>query len=224
MATKTGVSKMTANADGQKGMKRFMQYMAVFNTLVMGALLAMRSVPWGDVGFALFTTGFIYVMSRVAFPTADPAPKPPEEPLKFPLGPIMKEYIMFAFVLGQLLPLTLIGTSFVVGDQVTVREAAPHLFLLAAQVLSENVSFLRNTISFPTKAIVPVMYNARRILNLSTWAAAVFSRELSGNVFSRSLVVANVILWNYNLWGFLLPVFVPWCMRTYYTAGSKRAE
>lgn len=219
-----------SSSAGSKGAfpERKAVYLGTFNTLILVGLLATRAVPWGAVVFVVFASVYAYLMHKMAFPPA-PETKPATGLWRFPLWRYFDEYIMLAAVLGLLLPLMQIVISFLRDDEVTVRESAPHLFLLAAQVVSENLSSGKDSIALPVKALIPVMYNSRRLLDLSRWATTVFSRDLRSltlastawDIFGMSLAVGNLIFWNYNLWGFLLPIYVPWCMRVHYGARPR---
>ncbi|CAM6124446.1 unnamed protein product [Calypogeia fissa] len=204
---------------------------AIFNTTVLTFLLAINSVPsWVDLLFPVFASLYVYIMSRVAFPK--PGPKLVGG-WQFTGAGYLPGYVLFCAIIGLFLPLLQITIAYVTGDQATVRESAPHLFVLCAQVLTENLTFSSDSLALPLIGLIPALYNARRLVNLQTWAVAVFNRELSSNVsfassawaiFGRSLVVSNVILWHFNLWCFLLPFFVPWTLQTHFKGLNAHVE
>ncbi|KAL7003440.1 hypothetical protein U1Q18_004595 [Sarracenia purpurea var. burkii] len=85
--------------------------------------------------------------------------------------------------------------------------------------------------SLPIQVFVPVFFNSRRIFSLVEWTRAEFSKvgeENSGSTMrahiGRGLAMANMALWCYNLFGFLLPVFLPKALRKYYSVSKSEVE
>ncbi|KAG6496124.1 hypothetical protein ZIOFF_043972 [Zingiber officinale] len=134
---------------------------------------------------------------------------------------LLGQYVSFAAFLGLLLPLMHILDCASGGDTGGAVAAAPHLFLLCIQVFLEGFTFSRG-FSLPIFAFTPILYNSKRLVALFWWVASEFERAEGGRrmVAGRVLAVANSILWVYNLFGFLLPVYLPRVLKRYY-AGSK---
>lgn len=81
-----------------------------------------------------------------------------------------------------------------------------------------------DSFSTPIRVFVPVFYNSRRIFTLTEWLRNEFAKEdkeYSGSVrrlmVGRALAVANMALWSFNLFGFLLPVYLPRAFKRYYS-------
>ncbi|KAI5058829.1 hypothetical protein GOP47_0026999 [Adiantum capillus-veneris] len=156
---------------------------------------------------------YILLMSRYAFPK-----KPGSEVKK--QGPaflegrrhLMASYIRFAAYVGLYFPFAYIVLGLATSRKEIVHTAAPHTFLLAAQVLSERLS---SPLSPPCLALVPILYNSGRIVSIWAWLQADFSASFSSYwvLFGRILAIANLLLWSYNLFGFLLPLYLPFCFR-----------
>lgn len=118
-------------------------------------------------------------------------------------------------------------------DKNGVSAAAPHVFLLASQVFMEGVAATCG-FSAPARILVPIVYNARRVLTLVEWIMSEFSRgspvygigmgtgNETGTVSSRRLYVGKVLaavnlgVWSFNLFGVLIPVYLPRAFKRYY--------
>eukprot|EP00897_Mesotaenium_endlicherianum_P006236 jgi/Mesen1/5640/ME000285S04920 len=63
--------------------------------------------------------------------------------------------------------------------------------------------------------LVPPMYNSRRLFSLYSWL-------VNGNAYVAALLTAgklsaaNLVFWSYNLFGFLLPTYLPAAMKVHY--------
>ncbi|WCJ36672.1 C2H2-like zinc finger protein [Euphorbia peplus] len=108
-----------------------------------------------------------------------------------------------------------------------VRAAAPHLFLLSCQVYLEGVVF-SDKFAIPIHVFVPVFYNSKRIFSIVEWLVSEFSdvKEGSGRrvQIGRGLALANMAFWGYNLFGFLLPVYLPRAFSKYYSIFSSKVK
>ncbi|KAL2631651.1 hypothetical protein R1flu_016337 [Riccia fluitans] len=186
--------------------------------------LAAGWVPREDILFAIFTSIYIEFMNRKIFPAVSSS--------LFPgmfRGRIFKVYLQSAFVLGMILPLVYVIGAFVQGDLTAVKEAVPSLFLILVQTHSEFYTYLRPKYSLMIRALVPIMYNTRRIFTIWRWTLFLFSSEAVDSAFSSEgwnrfgqvVAVIQVILWNYNLFAFLLPIFLPGMIRQYHEVEQK---
>eukprot|EP01018_Ginkgo_biloba_P034220 Gb_07902 [translate_table: standard] len=171
-----------------------------------------------DLGFVLLSSIYVYMMSKFVFPSmASQIP-----PNVFGEGRVLGIYVWVGGLVGLFLPLVYIFGGFAEGDRKGVEAAAPHVFLLSCQVLSEGVTFNSRAFSLPIRAFVPIFYNTRRIFTILDWIRMDFGKGLEAVAFvkwlqfGRALAVANLIFWSYNLFCFLLPVYLPRAFRTYY--------
>lgn len=80
----------------------------------------------------------------------------------------------------------------------------------------EGVSFA-GKFSLPIRVFVPVFFNSKRIFTIVEWLKIEMDME-DGRGFY--LAVANMVLWSFNLFCFLLPVFLPKAFTIYYSFTS----
>jgi len=83
--------------------------------------------------------------------------------------------------------------------------------------------------SAPARILVPIVYNARRVLTLVEWIMSEFSREdVTGTVSARRMYAGKVLaavnlgIWSFNLFGVLIPVYLPRAFKRYY--GSDKED
>lgn len=114
------------------------------------------------------------------------------------------------------------------GDKEGIKAAAPHVFLLACQVFMEGVTF-SGGFSLPIRVFVPVVYNAMRMYAILDWVKSEMLKVnevehgSSSRLFAgRSLAIANMVFWGFNLFGFLLPFYLPRAFKKYYAASSLK--
>lgn len=183
--------------------------------VVASVLAACRMVPSTDLAFAPISLAYIYFLSAFAFPPLRSVDNSRVFDLR---NRLLGPYISFAAFLGLLLPLLHILDCAVDGDKAGVAAAAPHLFLLCIQVFLEGFTF-SSGFSLPIFAFTPILYNIKRLVTIFWWVASEFERAEGGRrmVVGRALAVANSILWIYNLFGFLLPVYLPRVLKRYYS-------
>ena len=131
-------------------------------------------------------------------------------------------------IIGLFLPVAYIFEGILEGDKEGIKAAAPHVFLLSSQVFMEGVAF-SDRFSIPVRVYVPVFYNTRRILTLVDWLRSEFSKVDHGYAGSarrlyvgRVLAVANMAFWCFNLFGFLLPVYLPKAFKMYYSESKVK--
>ena len=178
-----------------------------------------------DFAFVFFSVIYMYLLLKVAFPRK----LPPKDSLVFdPRNKILRLYVIIAAIIGLFLPVAYIFEGILEGDKEGIKAAAPHVFLLASQVFMEGVAFSAR-FSIPVRVYVPVFYNTRRILTLVDWLRSEFSKVDHGYAGSarrlyvgRVLAVANMAFWCFNLFGFLLPVYLPKAFKMYYSESKVK--
>lgn len=123
-------------------------------------------VPLVDIIFPLVITLYCVVISTVVFPRYKNA-----QLEVFQGNRLFQGYVVLGTVIGLFLPLAYVLGGFSRNDQESVRAATPHLFLLSCQVLSENLISGFEMFSLPVRAIMPILYNTRRLFALADWTA-----------------------------------------------------
>lgn len=197
-----------------------------FLTLRQLIMLAIAAIPattgsltTNDIAFVIFSFLYIHFLTKFSFPPLSPTLEPPV----FRGNKILKYYVSIAGVIGLLLPTLYIFICMYRGEKEGAKAASPHLFLLACQVFMEGVTF-SSKFSIPIRVFVPVFYNSKRIFSLVDWLRAEFS-EIGDNKMrlyvGRGLAIVNMGLWCYNLFGFLLPVYLPKAFKKYYGNKAK---
>ncbi|GMY07238.1 hypothetical protein FCV25MIE_02477 [Fagus crenata] len=177
-----------------------------------------------DFAFVFFSFFYLYFISRVAFPPVHPS----REPSVFsPQNKVLRLYVLVGAIIGLFLPIAYIFHGIFVGDKQGIKAASPHVFLLASQVFMEGVAF-SDRFSLPVRVFVPVGYNARRIFTIVDWLRNEFSKvdeEYGGSkrrlYVGSGLAIANMAFWCFNLFGFLLPVYLPKAFKRYYSGYNK---
>ncbi|TKY51319.1 hypothetical protein E2542_SST22830 [Spatholobus suberectus] len=188
-----------------------------FNCLAVVIVLAASGmVSVEDFAFVVFSIIYMYFMSKVAFPSLHPS----KEPLVFnPQNKLLRLYVLIGAIIGLYAPVAYILEGIFEGDKEGIKAAAPHVFLLASQVFMEGVAF-SGRFSTPIRAFVPVFYNSRRIFTIVDWLRAEV-HKINGSdrriYVGRTLAVANMAFWCFNLFGFLLPVYLPKVFNLYYS-------
>lgn len=182
-----------------------------------------------EFAFAIFTVIYMYFLSMVAFPIIPNSTYPPiftSKQLK-----LMGVYVVVTGIIGLIAPFAYITEGVFRGYKESIEPAVPHFFLLLCQVFMEGVGF-SDKFSLPIRVYVPVVYNSVRIFTLMEWLRDEFSKEIIGGDGSssssaariyvgRSIAVTNMVLWCFNLFGFLLPVWLPKIFKLYYSAPAK---
>ncbi|KAI5679398.1 hypothetical protein M9H77_10348 [Catharanthus roseus] len=167
-------------------------------------------VPLLDLIFPAFTSAYILALSRFVFPSR---------------GRISGSREIFRGM-GLFLPLAYVLGGFARGDEHAVRSATPHLFLLSFQILTENIISGLSLFSPPARALVPLLYTTRRLFIILDWTKDVWiNKTLPANAdlqnvawywFGRVLAVANLVYFSINLFGFLIPRFLPRAFENYF--------
>ncbi|KAI3458132.1 hypothetical protein Pfo_014795 [Paulownia fortunei] len=224
-ACEPGVSNAALKTSGKPPTRRSFFTFRQLNALaVVIVLSASGMVSAEDFAFVLFSIIYMYFISKVAFPPTSPHSEPPVFGEK---NTILSLYVLVAAVIGLFLPIAYIFEGIFEGDKEGIKAAAPHVFLLASQVFMEGLSFSGN-FSLPIRVFVPVFYNSRRIFTIVDWLRSEILKvdvEYGGSsrrlYVGRALAVANMAFWCFNLFGFLLPVFLPKAFKIYYKSNSK---
>jgi hypothetical protein len=179
-------------------------------------------VPVVDLLFPIFITVYCFLLSYFVFPNYGK----PDALQLFKGSRAFQFYVIIGTVIGLFLPLAYVLGGFARGDQESVRAATPHLFLLSFQVLSENIIRGLNIFSLPVRALLPILYNMRRLFTLINWVTTTFfGNKLSPDIpyqdqlwiwFGRGLAAMNAIYYSLNLFGFLIPFFLPRAFEQYF--------
>lgn len=123
-------------------------------------------VPLLDLVFPAFTSLYLFLLSRFAFPSRGTNNNSQEI---FHGSRMFRVHVIIGTVVGLFLPLAYVLGGFARGDDHAVRSATPHLFLLSCQILTENVIGGLSLFSHPVRALVPLLYTVRRIFVDLDW-------------------------------------------------------
>lgn len=181
-------------------------------------------VPFLDLVFPAFTSAYLLLLARFAFPSHGHASTGSQE--IFQGSKMFRMYVVVGTTIGLFLPLAYVLGGFARSDEHAVRSATPHLFLLSFQILTENVISGLSLFSPPVRALVPLLYTVRRIFVIMDWMKDVWlNKTLPANApikdiawfwFGRTLAVANFVYFSMNLFGFLVPRFLPKAFERYF--------
>ncbi|KAM0002334.1 hypothetical protein Hdeb2414_s0331g00869721 [Helianthus debilis subsp. tardiflorus] len=192
------------------------------NALAVAIVLsATGMVAIESFAFVLFSFFYMYFLSKTAFPTIN---RSQNHPVFDDSSRLLSVYSFVGAVFGLFLPVAYIFEGIIEGDKEGIKAATPHVFLLASQLFLEGVAY-SDLFSLPMRVLVPVVYNSARIFSLMEWLRSEISKveveEFGGSsrrvVMGRVLAVANLVYWSFNLFGFLLPVYVPLAFKRYYS-------
>ncbi|KAI7998521.1 hypothetical protein LOK49_LG10G00092 [Camellia lanceoleosa] len=171
-----------------------------------------------------FVSAYLIALSRLAFPAHGTTTTGSQE--IFQGSRLFRLYVVVGTTVGLFLPLAYVLGGFARGDEHAVRSATPHLFLLAFQILTENVISGLSLFSPPVRALVPLLYTVRRIFVISDWIQDVWiNKALPANAqfkdtawfwFGRGLAVANLVYFSINVFCFLIPQFLPKAFERYF--------
>nr|GEV00693.1 large proline-rich protein [Tanacetum cinerariifolium] len=160
-------SPTTANqktaVGGIMGSLRVIELQLVAFIMVFSAI---GLVPLFDLAFPVFTTVYLLVLSRLAFPGHGTSTTSKE---LFQGNRIFRAYVILGTTVGLFLPLAYVLGGFARGDEHSLRSATPHLFLLSCQILTENIISGLSLFSPPVRALVPMLYTVRRIFVILDW-------------------------------------------------------
>ncbi|GAA0177612.1 hypothetical protein LIER_29727 [Lithospermum erythrorhizon] len=202
--------------------KGFFTFRHMNALVVIVVLSASGMVSIEDASFVIFSSIYLYLLSKFAFPLS---PNYSNERKVFGKNnKILSLYVFVGAVIGVFLPIAYIFEGILEGDKQGIKAASPHVFLLASQIFMEGVAF-QSGFTLPVRVFVPIFYNSRRIFTLVEWLSHEIYKvdlEYSGGsrrlFVGRVLAVANMVFWSFNLFGFLLPVYLPKAFKMYYKA------
>ncbi|XP_010482604.1 PREDICTED: uncharacterized protein LOC104761252 [Camelina sativa] len=180
-----------------------------------------------DFIFTILTLIYFFFLSKLIFPPHNNPSR--DAPLTSSANKIFRVYVTSAGIVGLLIPICYIFEGMFEDDKSGVSAAAPHVFLLASQVFMEGLAASFG-FSAPARILVPIVYNARRVLTLVEWIFSEFSREyVNGTTVSprrmyagKVLAAVNLGIWSFNLFGVLIPVYLPKAFKRYY--GSEKGN
>lgn len=211
----------------QKPRKAYFSFSQLNALAVIIVLSASGMVSIEDFTFVVFSLIYMYFISKVAFPTHSTSTDPPVFGHK---NKLLGIYVIAGALIGIFLPIAYIFEGILEGDQEGIKAAAPHLFLLASQVFMEGLSF-SDRFSLPIRVYVPVVYNTVRIFTIMEWLRSEISKvdqENSGSsrrmYVGRGLAIANMAFWCFNLFGFLLPFYLPKAFKIYYSSSASSSK
>jgi hypothetical protein len=193
-----------------------------------------HDIPTGDMAFAIGYPSYVLLANLIRFDNNRPAKETPgkekmglnfetdEEKKKGDAKKFFKKYIGSFALSGLLLPLLLMvaATSQQGYQSETARIAAPHLFLLLAQICTERLSSYLDCHGY-IKCLIPIGFSVYRQGALLRWLGAAYALvakngngsgagiyswlELAGFILSA----LNTMIWTYNTFIFLLLRMMP---------------
>ncbi|CAO2838799.1 unnamed protein product [Amaranthus hypochondriacus] len=173
-----------------------------------------------EYGILVFTYIYLHILSNFAFPNTSPI-NPSVFASIFPRTKTNDAYVLLTAIIGLFLPITYIFHGVLEGNKSGIEAAVPHVFLLASQVFMEGVAF-SGGFSLPVFVFVPVFYNSYRLFSIKVWMENEFLKVEDGSLMvGKALALANVGIWTYNLFGFLIPDFLPKVMKEYYSVSDN---
>ncbi|KAM3403213.1 hypothetical protein ACQJBY_006763 [Aegilops geniculata] len=195
------------------------------NTLGAAAVLAFSTtVPLSEIAFAVLLLPYLLLLASLAFPQRPGKPDPSAPVFLGPARLLLTAHTVGGFLVGAALPALYILDGLRSGDTTGIAAAAPHAFLLSAQVFTEGLTAAFPwRFSLPVRAAVPVMYSARRMFAAGEWLRQEMEEKRGGPgvaqrrvVAGRVLALANMAFWGANLFAFLLPFYLPRALQRYY--------
>ncbi|XP_076906217.1 uncharacterized protein LOC143562230 [Bidens hawaiensis] len=193
------------------------------NSLAVAIVLsASGMVAALDLAFVVFSFFYIYFLSKVAFPTLSPSHA--HSDVFDSKNRLLRLYTLLGFAVGLLLPVAYIFEGVFEGDKEGIKAAAPHVFLLASQYFLEEAAGSFG-FSLPMRTLVTAVYNSTRVFALMEWVRFEVMKEgeefhgSSRRLFmGRVLALVNLVYWGFNLFGFLLPFYLPKAFKSYYSS------
>eukprot|EP00850_Spirogloea_muscicola_P002031 SM000007S20991 [mRNA] locus=s7:1339636:1341478:+ [translate_table: standard] len=189
---------------GLMGSLTFMQLQMISFIVV---LAASGLVPIEDLLFFAGISVYIIILSRLFFPPATDNPAPPV----FEGNLFFRGYVSVGAIVGLFLPMAYVLGGFTRGEQRAVKAATPPLFLLACQIFTENLISGLSIFSLPTFARdVPTGHPV--------------SPDVGFPLFGRALALANLVFWAFNLFCFLIPMFLPRAFQRHFELQQEARE
>ncbi|KAI3733316.1 hypothetical protein L6452_12758 [Arctium lappa] len=207
-----------ATTGGMMGSLRWIELQLVAFVMVFSAI---GLVPLFDLLFPAFTTAYLLILSRLAFPGATTCKEIVQG------SGMLRGYAVVGTVIGLFLPLAYVLGGYARGDEEAVRSATPQLFLLSFQILTENVISGLSLFSAPVRALVPMLYTVRRLFVILDWIQDVLLnkslntdhapiQDIAWYWFGISLAVTNLAYFSINIFAFLIPRFLPKAFEQYF--------
>ncbi|XAR71707.1 hypothetical protein NMG60_11018100 [Bertholletia excelsa] len=181
---------------------------------VVVILSAAGMVSPEDFAFIVFSLTYTHFLSKVAFPIPPP---PGDSPIAGRKNRLLGLYAFCGSVMGLYFPVAYIFDGVLEGDTEGVKAVAPQFFCMLESCFVEGVAS-------PVMVFVPVLFNSRRVFTVVEWLRTEFSKVGGGGGYrgslrrlyvGRGLAVVNMAFWSFNLFGFLLPLFVPRAFKEY---------
>mgnify|MGYP000258745857 FL=1 len=181
---------------------------------------AIGVVPTQSIVVVAAMTLYLYAISKWVFP---PIIRGGPIPPVYEGNRLLKVYVTVAGFVGLYIPIAYIvwcACSHTAGEELVshLEPMISHTFLLGAQVVAERVSF-SCSFSLPARALVPIFYNTLRLYDIWAWLHSPHHTS-----FSLSLALSNLILWSFNLFCFLIPIYLPTCLHIYYSQAFKNTH
>lgn len=221
------IAPKTFNKSTPQNKVGFLSFTQLNSLAVVIILSASGMVSPEDFAFVFFSLFYMYFIAKVAFPFLNPS----KDPQVFnPQSKLLQLYALTGATIGLFIPIAYILEGVFEGDKEGIKAATPHVFLLASQVFMEGVASSQK-FSAPIRALVPAFYNARRIFTIVDWVRSEvykMNQEHSGSAWrvtvGRALAMTNMAFWSFNLFGFMLPFYVPKVLKTYYSENNEKHQ
>ena len=129
-------------------------------------------------------------------------------------GPWFMRYVKSFALVSLLLPLPIVFGCFGLGVPLSVsRAAAPHHLLVLTQCACESLT-RSPSVAALVRLLIPIGFGAYRMGSLVTWARAATATAIAAGAAAPAvrawhgvglcLALANLLMWSYNLFVFLL--------------------
>lgn len=184
---------------------------------IAGAIAAAHPVPRADLLFAVAYPCYLALTNEWRFGgNAVGVGREFVPLLREESGPWFKRYVQSFALVGLLLPLPIVVGCFGLGVPLAVsRAAAPHHLLVLTQCACESLT-RSPSVAALVRLLIPIGFNAYRMGSLVTWArvaTATATATATGpaapavrawHAVGLCLALANLLMWGYNLFVFLL--------------------
>jgi len=176
------------------------------------AIAIVHPVPRKDLVFAVVYPTYLAVMNQWRFGgNAVGVDREFVPLLRQGGGPWFKRYVLSFALAGLLLPLPLVFGCFGLGVPTTIScAAAPHLLLTLVQCACEGLT-RSPSVAALVRLLIPIGFNAYRMGILVQWSRCAAASAALGPTLSFGwplvglvLALANLLMWGYNLFIFLL--------------------
>lgn len=181
------------------------------------AITLAHPVPRQDLVFAVLFPAYLAVMNQWRFGgNAVGVDREFVPLLRQGGGAWFKRYVLSFALFGLLLPLLIVFGGCVGVPTAVSSAAAPHLLLTLVQCACEGLT-RSPSVAALVRLLIPIGFNAYRMGALATWTRSAGAALGSLSSFPRNvwpliglaLALANLLMWTYNLFVFLLWRTVP---------------